>query len=366
MRLQRRLLQLLVTKSHPSEHSIDAFRSLSFSLTHHVCHNILSSLVAKVNPSSFSLPPLLCSRDSARPLFFRCYDEAIAVSGQKLSYSIDLDLSFNSDARPVFAAMSARKTCGTGEADPLPSGPGSRQLQLQQQQQQQQQEHNTPRATVAGIPVENFDRMHRGAVHRPEVGTAERPSCSNLQPWLQTPRSWGLRYEVDLQHDIGAMINYVPGNDVASLRGHTMIPRGTDASWHIKLSRLGKKYTTRVGVVNTNLRVRDDWYRARSPPGAWFINTSGDMYEDINKRGNTVLSNPCSPHSTPKAVLHPHRIPSSSSILPHDFLNQTLRSGLQCVPHSSRLCLVANARCRAPALRCQARLSESSTWGAKA
>lgn len=213
----------------------------------------------------------------------------MAVSGNKLNYSIDLDLSFNSDVRPVFVAMSARKRSGTGEADPLPAGPAARQQQQQQQLLQVQlQEPSNPRATVAGIPVENFDRMHRGAVHRPEVGTAERPSCSNLQPWLQTPRSWGLRYEVDLQHNVGAMSDYVPTNDVPSLRGHTMIPKGTDASWHIKLTRLGKKYTTRVGIVNTNLRVRDDWYRARSPAGAWYMCTSGDMYEDINMRGHTV------------------------------------------------------------------------------
>lgn len=212
----------------------------------------------------------------------RCFDENLSAPGSKLKYSVGLDLSFNSASRPVVCIMSANRRSGADEADPLPKGlvaggPGK----------QQQPAPPPQRATVGGIPVENFDRMHRGAVHRPDRGTPERPSASNLQPWLQTPKSWGLRYNVDLQNDVGAMSTYVPKHDVSSLRGGTMVPKGTDASWQIRITRLGKRFTTRIGIVNTSLKVREDWYQPRVPAAAWYMCTSGDMYEDINPKGST-------------------------------------------------------------------------------
>jgi hypothetical protein len=31
------------------------------------------------------------------------------------------------------------------------------------------------------------------------------------------------------------------------------------ASWHVKFNYLGRKYASKIGLVNTHMRVRDDW-----------------------------------------------------------------------------------------------------------
>ena len=79
-------------------------------------------------------------------------------------------------------------------------------------------------------------------------GTHQLPNTGTMSPRrLQSPRwaydpanrdpQWGMRHQVDLNTHQGSLGDYTPGQDVPTLKAHTLVRPGTNADWTIRILR---------------------------------------------------------------------------------------------------------------------------------
>ena len=116
-------------------------------------------------------------------------------------------------------------------------------------------------------PREGLERKGRCSV---AIKSArKRFSPTNADPL------WGFRYLVDLNNDEGAQEEYKAGHTVPTVRAHRLVMPGTNATWTLRILRLGGKHASRVGVVSPGFEPKQDWYDDKLVNAAWYLTPVG-------------------------------------------------------------------------------------------